>query len=110
MHVTLDTGREERLADPAVTTLSEAALAPLPRRYAALGDSYAPQVATTPLPEPRLLHLNTALAQQIGLGGAADPEFTAIMAGNQPWPGYAPISSVYAGHQFGSFVPQLGDG
>ena len=82
------------------------------RRYAALGDSYAPQVPTTPLPEPRLLHFNTALAQQIGLDAsiAGQAAFTAIMSGNLPWPGYAPISSVYAGHQFGSFVPQLGDG
>jgi len=87
-------------------------LLPPARRYASLGDSYAPQVATTPLPEPQLLHCNAALAQQIGLdaGSAGQAAFTAVMAGNQPWPGYLPISSVYAGHQFGSFVPQLGDG
>lgn len=86
-------------------------LAP-PLRFAALGDDYAPQVPTTPLPEPRLLHFNAALAQQIGLAAdtALQPEFTAILAGNRPWPGYAPVSSVYAGHQFGVFVPQLGDG
>jgi uncharacterized protein YdiU (UPF0061 family) len=87
-------------------------LLPQPRRYAALGDSYAPQVATTALPEPLLLHFNAALADEIGIEATAAqrPEFTALMAGNLPWPGYAPISSVYAGHQFGSFVPQLGDG
>jgi serine/tyrosine/threonine adenylyltransferase len=87
-------------------------LLPPPQRFAALGDDYAPEVPTTPLPEPRLLHFNAALAQQIGLepGVAQQPEFTAIMAGNRAWPGYAPVSSVYAGHQFGVFVPQLGDG
>jgi uncharacterized protein YdiU (UPF0061 family) len=87
-------------------------LLPPPRRFAALGDAYAPQVATTPLPEPRMLHYNTALAEQIGLqdDAAQQPGLTAILAGNRPWPGYAPVSSVYAGHQFGSFVPQLGDG
>ena len=91
---------------------TEVQLLPAARRYATLGDSYAPQVATTALPEPRLLHFNAALAQQIGLDSSAagQAQFTAIMAGNLPWPGYAPISSVYAGHQFGSFVPQLGDG
>jgi uncharacterized protein YdiU (UPF0061 family) len=86
-----------------------AAPQPPERRFASLGDTYAPQVPTTPLPEPRLLHLNSALAQQIGLD-TADPDFTQRMAGNQAWPGYATVSSVYAGHQFGVFVPQLGDG
>jgi len=87
-------------------------LLPEARRFSSLGDTYAPQVPTTPLPEPRLLHLNTALAEQIGLDPAetASPDFTARMAGNQAWPGYAPVSSVYAGHQFGVLVPQLGDG
>ena len=111
MHAALDTGKDDQLPEPAHAVPGGVGLLPLTQRYAALGESYAPQVATTPLPEPRLLHLNTALAQQIGLDDAlAGPEFSAIMAGNQPWPGYAPISSVYAGHQFGSFVPQLGDG
>jgi len=85
------------------------ALLPQERRFAGLGDTYAPQVPTTPLPEPRLLHLNAALAQQIGLD-TAEPDFTLRMAGNQAWPGYPTVSSVYAGHQFGVFVPQLGDG
>lgn len=82
------------------------------RRFAALGDRYAPQVPTTPLPEPRLLHFNADLAGEIGLdpADAASPEFAATMAGNRPWPGYPTVSSVYAGHQFGVFVPQLGDG
>ncbi|MDE0854212.1 MAG: YdiU family protein [Nevskia sp.] len=84
-------------------------LLPQARRYAALGERYAAEVATTPLPEPQLLHVNTALAQQIGVDSTG-PEFTAVMSGNLPWPGYAPISSVYAGHQFGVLVPQLGDG
>ncbi|HZR37922.1 MAG TPA: YdiU family protein [Nevskia sp.] len=87
---------------------------PLPpqRRFGALGDTYAPQVPATPLPEPQLLHLNRALAEQIGFDPAAvaGPEFTARLAGNQAWPGYPAVSSVYAGHQFGVLVPQLGDG
>lgn len=91
---------------------SRAPLLDPPLRFAALGDDYAPQIPTTPLPEPRLLHFNTALARDIGLdpGVAQQPEFTAVMAGNRAWPGYVPVSSVYAGHQFGVYVPQLGDG
>jgi uncharacterized protein YdiU (UPF0061 family) len=96
----------------AASTTAAAAAAELlapERRFATLGDNYAPQVPTTPLPEPRLLHLNSALAEQIGLD-TAGTDFTARMAGNQAWPGYATVSSVYAGHQFGVLVPQLGDG
>ncbi len=87
-------------------------LLPEALRFATLGERYAPQVPTTPLPQPHLLHFNIALAGEIGLDRAAgaDPRFIALMAGNQPWPGYAPVSTVYAGHQFGSLVPQLGDG
>lgn len=88
----------------------------LPRstpRFAALGSPYAVEVAPTALPAPALLHFNAALADDLGLDPATAPSpgFTAIMAGNAPWPGaQTPTASVYAGHQFGVFVPQLGDG
>ena len=45
-----------------------------------------------------------------------DPEFLktsaelAILSGNTIAPGSEPIAQAYAGHQFGNFVPQLGDG
>ncbi len=91
------------------TVAGTPALLPEARRFAALGDTYAPQIPTTTLPEPRLLHFNAALAQQIGLD-PTQPDTTAVLAGNRAWPGYPPVSSVYAGHQFGVFVPQLGDG
>lgn len=85
---------------------------PLAPRYAALGPPYHTQVAATPLSKPRLVHFNTALALDLGLdaGEANSPELLGILAGNRPWPGYAPLASVYAGHQFGAWVPQLGDG
>ena len=87
-------------------------LLPQPRRFAALGADYAPKVPTAPLPEPRLLHFNAALAAEIGLDAAAaqSTAFAEALAGNRVWPGYDTVSSVYAGHQFGTFVPQLGDG
>ncbi len=62
-----------------------------------------------PLPEPEMAHFNVPLAKEMGI----DPEqeiLLEILSGNRPWPGYAPISSVYAGHQFGSWVSRLGDG
>ncbi|MDR3417438.1 MAG: YdiU family protein [Nevskia sp.] len=102
------------VSDPAAAPRFDAAVPLLPpaRRFAALGDDYAPQTATTPLPEPSLLHFNQDLALRIGLDpqAARQAEFAQAMAGNRPWSGYPPVSSVYAGHQFGVFVPQLGDG
>ncbi len=80
-------------------------------RFAALGEPYSTAIPARPLPTPSLLHVNTALADQLGLSSSiASPEFTALMAGNTAWSGYDSRASVYAGHQFGQFVPQLGDG
>lgn len=62
-----------------------------------------------PAPAPRLLVFNHALAAALGLDGAtlaAHPEW---LAGHPP-PGADPIALAYAGHQFGGFSPQLGDG
>ncbi len=79
-----------------------------PRLPAALMRRAAP----TPAPQPRLLALNAALAAQLGLDAAAlsAPAGVAILVGNAPVGGSEPVALVYAGHQFGSFVPQLGDG
>jgi uncharacterized protein YdiU (UPF0061 family) len=78
-------------------------------RFAALGRPYAVEITSTPLPDPQLLHFNTALAESLGIDAAA-VDLTETVAGNIPWPGVSSTASVYAGHQFGQFVPQLGDG
>lgn len=87
-------------------------LPPLTPRFAALGEPYSLPITARPLPDPQLLHWNGPLAAELGLdaAAAADPAFTALMAGNAAWPGFDARASVYAGHQFGQFVPQLGDG
>lgn len=66
----------------------------------------------TPAPAPRLLYLNEPLADELGLDAAAlrGPEGAALFAGNAVPEGAAPIAQAYAGHQFGGFSPQLGDG
>ncbi len=63
-------------------------------------------------PAPRLLFLNKALATELGLdpAGLAGEEGAALFAGNALPEGAEPIAQVYAGHQFGGFSPQLGDG
>jgi uncharacterized protein YdiU (UPF0061 family) len=72
---------------------------------------YAPVTPAT-VPAPELLRLNHALAAELGLDVAAlDPALAAaVFAGNVVPAGAMPIAQAYAGHQFGGFVPQLGDG
>ena len=64
------------------------------------------------VPSPQWLYLNRALADELGLDGAAlaSAEGAALFAGNAVPEGAAPIAQAYAGHQFGGFSPQLGDG
>ncbi|HEX2229791.1 MAG TPA: YdiU family protein [Candidatus Binatia bacterium] len=61
---------------------------------------------------PRLLKFNRELAEELGLDAAAldSEEGARIFAGNETPEGAMPLAQAYAGHQFGGFVPQLGDG
>lgn len=63
-------------------------------------------------PAPRLLHLNALLADELGLDPAAlqGDAGALLLAGNALPAGAQPIAQAYAGHQFGGFSPQLGDG
>jgi uncharacterized protein YdiU (UPF0061 family) len=64
------------------------------------------------VPAPRLLFLNDALATELKLDAPAlnESDGAALLAGNTLPDGAEPIAQVYAGHQFGGFSPQLGDG
>jgi serine/tyrosine/threonine adenylyltransferase len=64
------------------------------------------------VPAPRLLFLNRSLATELGLDVASldGPEGAATFAGNALPDGAEPLAQAYAGHQFGGFSPQLGDG
>ena len=61
---------------------------------------------------PKLIKLNEVLANQLGLDPSylTSPQGVEILAGNALPRGSEPIAMAYAGHQFGQFVPQLGDG
>ncbi len=79
--------------------------------YARLGEPFAVRQHPASVREPRLLAFNTGLCSLLG----ADPEEVQGHAadwfsGNRGIPGSLPVATVYAGHQFGNFVPQLGDG
>lgn len=64
------------------------------------------------VPQPKLVRLNHALAEELGLDAQAldSPEGALIFSGNKLPEGAATIAQAYAGHQFGGFSPQLGDG
>jgi serine/tyrosine/threonine adenylyltransferase len=64
------------------------------------------------VPEPRLLFLNDSLAEELGLDLASldTTARAAIFTGNMLPDGAEPLAQAYAGHQFGGFSPQLGDG
>jgi uncharacterized protein YdiU (UPF0061 family) len=85
---------------------------PFDNSYARLPERFYARLAPTPVAAPRLVKLNEALALQLGLdpGALASPEGVEMLAGNRVAPGSEPIALAYAGHQFGNFVPQLGDG
>jgi uncharacterized protein YdiU (UPF0061 family) len=80
--------------------------------YARLPDRFFARLAPVPVAHPRLVKLNETLAGQLGLDPEAlhAPEGLAMLAGNRVPEGAAPLAMAYAGHQFGAFVPQLGDG
>jgi len=85
---------------------------PFQNTYAALPDGFFARVAPTPVAAPRLIKLNRPLAVQLGLDPdlLESPEGAEILAGKRLPDGAEPIAMAYAGHQFGYFVPQLGDG
>lgn len=70
------------------------------------------KVDTTPLNNQHLIHFNNSAAALIGL----DPDeqsrddFCDIISGKKPLDGFYTLAMCYAGHQFGQFVPRLGDG
>jgi uncharacterized protein YdiU (UPF0061 family) len=85
---------------------------PFQNTYAALPASFYARVAPTPVASPRLIKLNRPLAIRLGLDPdlLSSPEGIEILAGKRIPDGADPIAMAYAGHQFGHFVPQLGDG
>jgi uncharacterized protein YdiU (UPF0061 family) len=80
--------------------------------YSRLGEAFHRRVKPTTLPAPYLVSFNAAAAELIGLDPreALRPEFVEYFSGNRLLPGSEPLAAIYAGHQFGVFVPQLGDG
>lgn len=86
---------------------------PFDNSYARLPERFYGRQPPTPVAgPPGLIALNAPLAAELGI----DPETLAgpvgleVLAGNRVPEGASPLAQAYAGHQFGGWVPQLGDG
>ena len=84
---------------------------PFDNSYARLPDIFFAPVDPTPVEAPRLITFNRALAEELGLDAdMLERHGAGYFSGNVPLPGSLPLAMAYAGHQFGQFVPRLGDG
>ena len=77
-----------------------------------LGDKFYAKLNPTPVEKPEMIKLNDKLASNLGieLEMLDLQDWASIFSGNRILPGAEPLAMVYAGHQFGHLVPQLGDG
>jgi serine/tyrosine/threonine adenylyltransferase len=83
-----------------------------PSRWLALPADLHQRIAPTPLPDPVLAAWNPRVALDLGLPATLDEArpFTELLAGNAVPAETTPLATGYAGHQFGTWVPELGDG
>ncbi|HHJ19127.1 MAG TPA: YdiU family protein [Gammaproteobacteria bacterium] len=81
-------------------------------RYARLPDIFYTRHQPMPLQGQFLIHFNQDVAHRLGLdpSEAERDDFVDIVTGAKPLPGYEPLAMCYSGHQFGHYVPRLGDG
>src|SRR6266481_3736032 len=80
--------------------------------YARLPERFYGRLDRAPVAAPRLVKVHVDLARTFGLNpdALASAQGVEILAGNHVAEGAEPLAIAYAGHQFGHFVPQLGDG
>ncbi|MEO1491147.1 MAG: YdiU family protein [Pseudomonadota bacterium] len=80
--------------------------------YARLPERFYTRQPPTPVAAPALIKVNTGLADRLGIDPAEieTSEMIAALAGNGLPEGAEPLAQAYAGHQFGGWSPQLGDG
>ena len=88
------------------------AIGRLSNTFAGLPERFFVRQAPAQVARPGLVKFNGELAAELGLdvGGVSEEDLAALFAGNILAAGSDPIAMAYAGHQFGNFVPQLGDG
>jgi len=96
---------------PAVNSILHAPIRQLDAN-ARLPEHFCVRLNPTPVAAPRLVKVNVELARELGLDAdaLANEQGVEILAGNRVAEGAEPVALAYAGHQFGHFVPQFGDG
>jgi len=83
---------------------------PFDNSYARLPNRFYTRQNPVPVKEPQLIAFNNALAADLGISPGTSEDMARVFAGNHVPQGATPLAQVYAGHQFGGFSPQLGDG
>lgn len=84
---------------------------PFQNSYARLPNRFYARQTPVPVRAPKLIKLNQELAKSLNLKLPTDTsELAEIFSGNAPPTGSDPLAMAYAGHQFGGWSPQLGDG
>ena len=80
-------------------------------QFADLPEDFFHKQEWTPFDNPKLIHFNEELAELLGFSKNLNPEDLMLyINGNKAFKNSTPLAMAYAGHQFGSWVPQLGDG
>jgi uncharacterized protein YdiU (UPF0061 family) len=80
-------------------------------KFAELPEDFFHKQNWMPFDNPKLIHFNEELAELLGFPKSLNAEdLVPYINGNKAFKNSAPLSMAYAGHQFGSWVPQLGDG
>ncbi|HKK86233.1 MAG TPA: YdiU family protein [Roseovarius sp.] len=83
---------------------------PFDNSYARLPAGFYTRLTPVPVRSPELVAFNDGLAEKLGMTPGAPDDMAKVFSGNVPPDGAEPLAQVYAGHQFGGFSPQLGDG
>lgn len=83
---------------------------PFDNSFAELPEAFFTALTPEPVSAPALLAFNDGLADDLGITSGTDAELAQVFAGNHIPDGATPLAQLYAGHQFGQFNPQLGDG
>ena len=82
----------------------------LKNTYSELPKDFHRAINPTPVSKPKVLSLNYALANDLSIDTSDEAQLLAYFSGNAVPENASAIATAYAGHQFGNFVPQLGDG
>lgn len=83
---------------------------PFDNSYARLPRKFFARLDPTPAKDPHLIRFNTDLAEDLNMTPGTPDEVAQVFSGNLVPEGAEPLAQAYAGHQFGGFSPQLGDG